>query len=75
MDDPPPKEIKEEKTEIWNVLETAKRRIEISPITVDDLNQITESKKVRGEECIRFAVHEFLHDEMKMDEKEISDLG
>ena len=74
-EEPPKKETSEVKSEIFNVLETAKKRIGISPITIDDLNRVAEMKKVRGEECIRYAVHEFLYDEMKMDEGEINELG
>ena len=69
------KDKKVEKSEIVNVLDLARRRIGISPINVDDLNRIANLKKVRGEECLRYAVEEFIYEELKMDENEVNELG
>ena len=62
------------KKDVKDVLNMARKRIGLQPITVEDLDQIAEVKKVRGSKCIRFSMIEFLMEELKMDEKEIADL-
>ena len=65
----------ENNTEVNTVLALARKKIGLQPITLDDLDQVAERNKVRGSECLKHAVLEFLMDELKMDEQEIDDLG
>ena len=65
----------ENNTEVNTVLALARKKIGLQPITLDDLDQVAERNKVRGSECLKHAVLEFLTDELKMDEQEIDDLG
>ena len=62
-------------SEIEMALKAAKKKIGIKPVTIDDLDRIAKSKKVNGEECLYLAALEFLTEELKMDTKEIEELG
>lgn len=60
---------------VENAITAAKMKVGIKPITIDDLDRIAEAKKVKGEQCLYFAVAEFLTEELKMDQAEIEGLG
>ena len=65
----------ENNTEVNTVLVLARKKIGLQPITLDDLDRVAKRNKVRGSECLKYAMLEFLTDKLKMDEQEIDDLG
>ena len=64
-----------EPSEIEIAIREAKKRIGLKPVTLEDLERITNINKVKGEECLHHAAIEFLTEELKMDNTEIENLG
>ena len=61
--------------EISKIMMAARCRIGIKPISLDDINEVAEKAQLNGIAALREAVKEFLMDELKLDDKEIDNLG
>ena len=61
--------------EISKIMTAARCRIGIKPITLEDINEVAHKARLNGMAALREAVKEFLMDELKMDDKEIDNLG
>ena len=69
------KEEEKSEDEIAKVMATARCRIGIKPITLDDIDRVANKVKMNGMAALREAVKEFMRDELKLDEEEIDNLG
>ena len=61
--------------EIVKVMSAARSRIGIKPITLDDIDQVSNKVKMNRMAALREAVNEFMKDELKLDDEEIDNLG